>query len=244
MICFLPFLRGPRRLRTIRALSLIELLVAVAILCILVALFFGVGSVSRKKAETAKCMGNLRSIGNAIFMYAAENNGELPLGFTGKYPNPPGTNWHEYLAPYLGLPEGSILGYNALFCPAKSSFGLEYSTYGANYPAVIALNPGQVGSPWMEPGVKRLNGSLDPRAFIIGDAQGGFVYTPTLWTITRDFDNDGINDSNHIPYGGLDFRHDGRANFFLVDGSIEQMTSAQWGKNENNIWGPERLTNP
>ncbi len=214
---------------------------AVAIIVVLAALVLAGTSRARSSAAAAKCIGNLRTVGNAFFLYASDNNGVLPQAFLGPSPNPPEKDWFAFLAPYAGLADGAYIGKTALECPAKSSYGLPFSMYGVNYLTVIGLNEGQTGSAWMESGAKRMNGGIDGRAFLIADSQGGYVYPPLIWPLLTDADGDGVNDSHpNWKYNGLDFRHNKKANFFLLNGAIVPMTTAQWGKNENNVWGEPR----
>lgn len=229
------------RTARLRGASLVEILVAVAIVAVLAALVLTGTTRARNSAAAAGCVGNLRKIGNAFFLYAADNNGVLPQAFLGPSPNPPGTDWFAFLAPYAGLPEGSSIGKSGLACPAKSSYGHPFSMYGVNYLTVIGLNEGQTGSSWMETGAKRLNGGIDGRAFVLADSQGGFIYPPLIWNLLTDADGDGVKDSHpNWKYNGLDFRHNKKANFFLLNGAIVPMTTAQWGRNENNVWGEPR----
>jgi prepilin-type processing-associated H-X9-DG protein len=66
--------RGP-------AFTIVELLVVIGIIAVLVCLLVPTLSSSREKANQAKCMANLRSIGQALTEYAQNNGGYLPWGF-------------------------------------------------------------------------------------------------------------------------------------------------------------------
>lgn len=224
--------------RVIKAFSLLELLVAIAIVAILAALVYGGVQQSLVKANSAKCIGQLKSIGNSFFLYAADNDGTLPTMFSGTSPAPTNRYWVYFLGPYLGLAENQGIGITTMLCPAKSLEPKGISMYGANYPTVIALNKGQSGASYLDIGAKRLAGTIDSRAFLLVDATGAAAFSPMIWPLTKDSDNDGVNDSSaSMPYNRLDFRHGGKANFFLFNGAIVSLTSAQWGKNENNVWG-------
>lgn len=58
--------------------TLVEMLVALAIMAVLVALLFPALAGTTESGRRAKCLGNLRQIGAATFAFAADNNGELP----------------------------------------------------------------------------------------------------------------------------------------------------------------------
>lgn len=222
-------------LKSNEAFSLIEIIVVVAIcICLVALLFSGIGK-ARERAAQAKCMGQLRQIGTAFIAYAGENNGTYPVAHLGAG-NAAVEYWTYFLAPYLNLKNNDGIGVTTLKCPTKSKY--TNSMYGVNYNTVISLNPGQVGSAWLETGSKRLGSEVDQRAFLLADAFGAVVYTPTIWALTRDEDGDGVKDSNPIhPYNALDFRHNKRANFFLLNGAIVALSSAQWGSNYQNVWG-------
>src|SRR2546423_2035117 len=69
-------LRVPRR----RAFTLVELLVVVGIIAVLIALLFPVFAKAREQANRTKCLANLRTIGQSMFVYANNNHDRLPNG--------------------------------------------------------------------------------------------------------------------------------------------------------------------
>jgi prepilin-type N-terminal cleavage/methylation domain-containing protein len=71
--------------------TLIELLVVIAILGILSGLLLPAVSGARHKARTTESLNNLRQIGAGIVLFAADNDGRLPLGDA----------YHIQLLPYL-----------------------------------------------------------------------------------------------------------------------------------------------
>lgn len=102
--------------------TLIELLVIVAILVVLLALIIPILSAAHSRAMQAKCASNLRQVGVALTLFAADNNDFLPPGGPAvvssglgnrhassyKAPIPPShKNLHlvNALAVYLGQPD-------------------------------------------------------------------------------------------------------------------------------------------
>src|SRR5215471_7940370 len=67
----------PRR----QAFTLVELLVVIGIIAVLIAILLPVIAKARKQASTTACMANLRSIGQLLYTYEADNRGSLPYGF-------------------------------------------------------------------------------------------------------------------------------------------------------------------
>lgn len=68
-----------------RGFSLVELLVVIGIIALLIGILLPVIGRAREHARRAKCLANLRSIGQQMFAYANNNRDRLPNG------NPPRT---------------------------------------------------------------------------------------------------------------------------------------------------------
>lgn len=133
-----------------RAFTLIELLVVVAIIVILIAVLMPSLSNARNQARAVKCGSNLKQIGQAIYMYAQEYEGTVPIWNVNSAqptssrppaatPQDPRADWEQCLwmvrlFPYLNIqpmtwatPTPTALNkmYGGVFtCPAKMDLNL------------------------------------------------------------------------------------------------------------------------
>ncbi|GAT34142.1 general secretion pathway protein G [Terrimicrobium sacchariphilum] len=109
--------------------TLLELIAVVSLVFVLAVLLVPMLRHSQQQAASGACMSNLRNIGSAFHLYAAENNGLLPAmryraSSVGGNPNPGQNNWQFEIIPYLDVESTSFktisqkYGGQGVFCPA------------------------------------------------------------------------------------------------------------------------------
>lgn len=78
---------APALKRTVRAFTLVELLVVIGIIAILISILLPSLNKARESANSVACLANLRSIGQAMYMYTTQNKNCIPGSAmtTGRY---------------------------------------------------------------------------------------------------------------------------------------------------------------
>lgn len=143
---------------------MVELLTVIAIIGVLAAILIPLMGSSREKARKARCVGNLRQIGIALFGYAGENKGRSPAGWStegrtlmekdpddSSVSNPAGLGTLQYFG-YLGgtggVPVRGDVRSPVFDCPTRTSGGWDsysnwgdywYNFTGSNYEAAGAM---------------------------------------------------------------------------------------------------------
>jgi prepilin-type N-terminal cleavage/methylation domain-containing protein/prepilin-type processing-associated H-X9-DG protein len=118
-------------MRTKRAFTLIELLVVIAIIGCLVSLMLPTLATVRQKADTLKCVSNLRQIGESLLLYANDHGQRMPV--IEPWPTQPvyaSSDGAQTMLQALG-PYGVTT--TALQCPADLKGANYYAKEGSSY---------------------------------------------------------------------------------------------------------------
>ncbi len=114
----------PTQIRRASGFTLIEMICVIAIIALLASLLFPVVARMTDKADTAKCLSNLRQVGIGVNLYANEHNNTLPVIETD--PTNP-----VYDPSYDAKPIAVVLApygisKDVLICPADGKAKLDY----------------------------------------------------------------------------------------------------------------------
>ncbi|CAN5525936.1 hypothetical protein BH11ARM1_BH11ARM1_16190 [soil metagenome] len=133
-----------------RAFTLIELLVVIAIIAILAAILFPVFAQAKEAAKKTSCLGNVKQIGTALFLYAGDSDDTLcqtswESGATPQPFNPGGTyqiHWTYLMQPY-------IKNWSIFLCPSDSDPQTPNKPAATGYGEVGQLTGGVMTCDWM-----------------------------------------------------------------------------------------------
>jgi prepilin-type N-terminal cleavage/methylation domain-containing protein/prepilin-type processing-associated H-X9-DG protein len=145
-----------------RAFTLVELLVVIGIIAVLIGILLPALGAARKQANATKCAAQLREIGNALALYAAENRGYWPVlqheanltepGFPNEAlrSNPPRNDyWYQFLLKYFTKRQFSTTTGTRLIdfrntplwgCPAVDKENFDVSTSSAEFNSGYGFN--------------------------------------------------------------------------------------------------------
>jgi prepilin-type N-terminal cleavage/methylation domain-containing protein/prepilin-type processing-associated H-X9-DG protein len=123
---------APRKLSV--GFTLVELLVVIGIIAILIAILMPALSKVRDQARTVKCAANLRSVGQGLMIYVAQNNGAFPAAYhyVGEFVDPgsgvqgpaDAAQGYVHWSSYLYSQGNQSVPLDAFQCPSIENGGL------------------------------------------------------------------------------------------------------------------------
>ncbi|MDD2708428.1 MAG: type II secretion system protein [Verrucomicrobiae bacterium] len=209
--------------------TLIELLVVVAILSLLAGMLSPALKRARDSARQIHCVNNLRNIGNAINLYAQDNNEYLPHAGDPYTPlSSPNATWKYLLAPYLQITTRttSTLERGIFHCTAKGNKALSntiygdkgfYGGYGWNF-RYLGWRDVDEGS-WLG-WIKLSQVDKPAETIVVGDTNDDYLSGAEPRYVF--FINETLAASS---------RHNGGGNYLWLDVHVSWQTSAETAKN-------------
>ena len=211
-------------LRRKTGFTLVELLVAIAIIGILIGLLLPAVQFARESARAASCWNNQRQIGMALHLFH-DTHRQLPAGWTGSDPEgPPGWGWcSEILSELEQAPLGSIIRRDL---PIYDPFNKQ----ARETPLPILLCPSDVGKPTF-----KIHGGL------VGPGFGNMDVGTPLFDVSRTnyvgvFGTDEIEDAPDAGNGTFFFQsrltlaelQDGLSNTLIVGERRSRLGGSTW----------------
>jgi prepilin-type processing-associated H-X9-DG protein/prepilin-type N-terminal cleavage/methylation domain-containing protein len=221
-----------------RAFTLIELLTVIAIIGVLAAILIPTVGRVRENARATQCSSNLRQLGAAFNLYAADNHGLYPnprksTGTPGS--NPKGSSWQPEISPYvlrdqnLGQVKSTGAETNIAHCPSYDRLfpdiatlaAINYNTAGYGMNLNMKDGSGAVlNSNIRFPAVAIGNTAKTILLADSGDYHIGVNITAGWKTIPADpMRPDGYN-------SGAPLRHGDSANYLFADGHVAKLNPA------------------
>ncbi len=203
-------------LRTRAGFTLLELLVAIAIVAVLAGLVVTAVRSLRAKSAQVECTSNLRQWGTALGLYMAEHDGLIPRRGQGRQkvqtidrPD----DWFNSLPPYFNLPPYSELaaqgrkpkpGEHSVFvCPeAKDNGAPNFLAYAMNF----YLSPWDID----QQSIQQM--AHPEQTVFMADGPGGYCST--------------VPSANE---NSVQARHSGRANLAFLDGHVQSYAGSYLG---------------
>ena len=219
---------GRKMTRTLAGLTLVEVLVVIVIVTVLAVAIFAFSKRGLESAKASTCMSNVKQVGLALLMHAADNNNKLiPLQpaenpSTGKRP----PIWPVQLAQggYLSQWDGrgdAPCGTGVWTCPDCDFMSQAYGGFGVVEGAIFVYEESRPSGGVTESGSLRLSRIADhANTWLVGDASRQ-VETPekgwyAIWS----------NPASWVSHGPA-ARHGGKANICMVDGHVERLAIAE-----------------
>ena len=206
------------------AFTLIELLTVIAIIGILAAILFPVLGKARDSAKNSQCTSNLRQIGIALFLYAADNHNTLPAASNAAGSS---NNWVPAITPYLPLRKAGTgsLSNGVFVCPAcDKTYSVTSDNVTYSYTVLggfMVENPSAGVYDSTTSGRNMSTIASPSRAGWLTDGAQNGTYSGVAYSYIS------ANQVNTQTLSHVDFRHGtNSANMLFADGAVRPCSSA------------------
>ncbi len=247
--------------RHVKGFTLIELLVVMAILSILMALLLPAIQTAKEKARWSRCISNMRQLGQAMMMYAGDNDGHLPASGSehnqGRFDYVCGGTGNSFpqtdpaSMKRIKIEEGTLWPYMTTL-PRCGPYGSATKGMTEKWYASPDKNPylcpssGPVGR---KAGLSySMNAALDDRTS--GGSGIGIqisrIRTPSRTILLVDESELKLNDGRFVPPGEaahLMIKHNDGGNLLFCDASVKwvaQETFMKMIQSDSGCWDPLR----
>ena len=204
------------------AFTLVELLVVIAILAILVALAFPFVRSSIAAGDRAACVQNLKALSAGVMLFAADNNGEIPID---------GKAFRLTLQPYLRGSSGGLMDHNEILSYYHCRAALRARSVSLREPTVTYGYNGSLGYPNASPPrrMRMIEINHPAKTMMIMDGRK----SATIWFFE-------VGPGNQRRLQPEDFVHGGKVNAAYVDGHVAALSPADLPASGNDVfWSPK-----
>ncbi len=221
---------------SLRAFTLVELLVTLAVISVLLGLGLAATGSVRARADAVACQQKMRNLGSALFLYAADHQGSLPRSNHSAFAHrEPG--WVRAIFPYLGQSESasreereSIIARDFV-CPSDRD-RTQGSSYGLN--VYFELDPDVDDYPGSPSQWGRLAAVPHPgRTILLAELKS---FTSADHVMAHFWEGTGSGGEVESA------RHGAGSHYLFADGSLARMTLRETFDPEANLdlWNPGR----
>lgn len=223
-----------------KAFTQIELLMAMAVVLILMAITISVISHVREHASNVACSTQLRSLAGVSLLYASDNNGSIPpVSVDAIVPTPP-WYWYDHLFQYIGrehgrdgrIPAGEYQR-NPWWCPTVEEDPERFPySYAVNRICGYKTKP----ATYVKLGERHYRGSIQEIPNSLSEVAW---YADVVYGVYFSGDSREPNNVGNSLERTLEWRHGNKANVAFLDGHVERVENPDFRGNPS-LLGTEK----